>query len=163
MSSPNRLKNDLQSLLAEVRRDYPDISFEPDETFRWSSDKKTVYYDSEGENAVWSLLHELGHMLKGHRGYKSDRKLIQMEVEAWSKAQQLAARYDCPIDPGHIQDCLDSYRNWQRARSTCPRCSQTGVERTGGDYHCINCQKGWQVTPNRFCRAYRKQKFNSPK
>lgn len=158
MSSRVKSKNNFQGLLEEVQRDYPDIKFVPDETFRWSSEKRIVYYDPSVENPSWSLLHELGHMLKGHKGYKTDRKLVQMEVEAWSKAEELAKRYDYPIDPDYIQDCLDSYRYWQHERSTCPRCSQTGVEQTGGNYHCINCQKEWQVTPNRFCRVYRKQK-----
>lgn len=158
MNSPAKSKNNFQTLLTRVKRDYPNITFKTDEAFRWSSKEKTVYYNPSAENPSWSLLHELGHMLKSHTGYLTDRKLIQMEVEAWSKAEELAAEYNYPIDPDHIQDCLDSYRNWQRARSTCPRCSQTGIEQTSGNYHCINCQKDWQVTPNRFCRVYRKQK-----
>jgi hypothetical protein len=163
MSSLASLKNNFQALLARIRQDYPDISFEPDETFRWSSKDRIVYYNPDAENAAWSLLHELGHMLEGHQGYKTDRKLVLIEVEAWSRAEELALHYDCPIDPDYIQDCLDSYRYWQHERSTCPRCSQTGVEQTSGNYHCINCQKDWQVTPNRFCRVYRKQKLGADK
>lgn len=157
---PASSKTDFLSVLKRIRQDYPDIQFLEDETFRWSSEARIVYYDPSAEYAAWSLLHELGHMLNDHRGYKTDQRLVRMEVEAWNKAEGLANRYDCPIDKDYVQDCIDSYRNWQYERSTCPRCSQTGVEKLNGHYHCINCQAGWKVTTNRFCRVYRKRQLD---
>ena len=156
MSSPANSKTDFKGLLDKIRRDYPDIRFEEADNFRWSAEKSTVYYTAAAEDAVWSLLHELGHMTSRHKVYNTDAMLVRMEVEAWQKAGQLAGHYGLAIDEDYIQDCIDSYRDWQYRRSTCPDCSQTGVEKAGGNYKCINCRHSWQVTPNRFCRVYRK-------
>lgn len=156
MSLPTKTKNSFEPLLQRMKEDFPDIGFKPDETFKWSSESRTVYYNSSFKYAAWSLLHELGHMLSNHAAYKSDSALVRMEVEAWDKALELANRYGCLIDEEHIQDCIDSYRNWQYMRSMCPRCAQTGLERSNGRYTCINCREAWNVTTNRLCRVYRK-------
>lgn len=148
----------MNSLLKKVKADYPAISFTQAEDFRWSAEQATIYYSSVVDHAEWTLLHELGHMLHGHQGYQSDNALVHMEVEAWAKAQELAAHYNIEIDEDYIQDCLDSYRGWHHERSKCPTCTQTGLEISRGNYRCINCASTWQVTPNRFCRVYRKQK-----
>lgn len=157
MSSHSKLKNNFSSLLKQVSRDFPDINFKPGDTFRWSSETNTVYYDVSADHACWSLLHEAGHVSRGHSGYKSDSRLVRMEVEAWETALQIAGRYGITIDEDYVQDCIDSYRNWQYSRSKCPRCAQTGAEHTNGLYKCINCREEWQVSPNRFCRVYRRR------
>ena len=157
MSSRAKTKNSFDGLLHQMKKAYPLINFATDETFRWSSESRTVYYNKDSEYADWSLLHELGHMLNGHAGYKSDSSLVRMEVEAWGTALVIAEEYDCRIDEEYVQDCIDSYRNWQYTRSACPRCAQTGLEHTNGQYRCINCREAWNVTTNRFCRVYRKR------
>lgn len=151
------VKSSFGSLLKQLSVDFPDINFEPDKTFRWSSESHTVFYNSSSRYAPWSLLHEVGHMVRGHSGYKSDAALVRMEVEAWEEALELAGRYGIEIDEDYVQDCIDSYRNWQYSRGKCPVCSLTGVERADGQYKCINCGEQWRVTTNRFCRVYRKR------
>jgi hypothetical protein len=156
MSSPAKLKSNFSGLLARVRNDFPSVAFEPSDMFRWSAEAGTVYYDASSQDPMWSLLHEIGHMQHGHNVYNSDNALIRMEVEAWESARELGAGYGLIIDDGHIQDCLDSYRHWQHKRSTCPECTQTGVEKQNGTYRCINCHNTWNVSTSRFCRVYRR-------
>ncbi len=144
-------------LLEQIKRDYPTIHFKPGDEFRWSAEQQTIFYTSSTEEPVWTLLHELGHMIRQHNSYRSDTALVQMEVEAWTTAQGLADNYGIIIDEDYVQDCIDSYRQWRHERSTCPTCQQTGLETSTGQYHCVNCADTWQVTPSRFCRVYRKQ------
>lgn len=161
MNSPTKAVNKFQILLAQLGQDFPDINFEPHTEFRWSDEQRTIYYDESAEDASWSLLHELGHMINEHKSYNSDFMLVRMEMEAWEKAKQLAPQYGHKLDEDYIQDCLDSYRTWQNQRSACPTCQQTGIEKQNGQYYCINCRSTWKVTTNRFCRVYR-QKQSSP-
>ena len=158
MNSPAKSKkSEFGHLLAKIKLDYPEISFQADSNFRWSAETQTVYYDKNAGHAVWTLLHEVGHVISLHSGYHTDGMLVRMEVEAWQKAKELAESYGMQIDEDYIQDCTDSYRNWQYKRSMCPVCGQTGMEKPGGNYRCFNCGKTWNVTKNRFCRVYRKQ------
>ncbi len=157
MNSPAKSKtsSSFSTLLAAVKRDFPAMRFETSDTFSWSAEDKIIYYDPAAENPAWSLLHELGHMKYGHNTYNTDARLIRMEVEAWQSAKELAEHYGQAISDEHIEDCMDSYRNWQYLRSKCPVCAQSGVEKQSGHYHCINCRHNWTVTANRFCRVYR--------
>lgn len=158
-STQNNLKNNFSSLLADLRKKHLEVSFVEAESFYWSGDESTIFYDPTSEMPEWSLLHEVGHMLNGDKSYKSDAELIKMEVLAWEKARHIAKEdYEAEIDYEYIQECIDSYRNWQYARSKCPVCSQTGLEKEFCRYRCINCQKEWDVSKGRFCRAYRKTK-----
>ncbi len=157
MNSPDKTTSKFDTLLSTLRSDFPDITFELSDNFRWSDERRTIFYDDSAEYSSWSLLHEMGHMVRHHRRYSSDRVLVHMEVEAWEEAKNLARTYGHTIDEDYIQDCIDSYRLWRHQRSTCPRCEQTGVEKADGLYLCINCRNSWQVTTNRFCRVYRKK------
>lgn len=108
---------------------------------------------------VWSLLHETGHALLDHTSYKADFELLRLEVEAWERAKLLAADLDVAIDEDHIQDCLDTYRDWLFKRSICPQCNTKCLQQ--GDfvhYRCFNCHTVWRVSSSRFCRAYRSTK-----
>lgn len=100
-------------------------------------------------------------MTHNHTSYSSDTRLVGIEVEAWDAAIILAKKYDISVDEDYVQDCLDSYRKWQHDRSKCPKCQMAGLEVKNGEYKCFNCQNQWHVTPNRFCRAYRKIKKSS--
>jgi len=164
---------------------YPSISLMAGDTFYWSPVDKVVYYkhDNETDEGAWALLHESGHALLDHTQYYSDIELVLMEVEAWEKAKEIVekinfvrgARYGVrkkpqspnslpltshlspiTIDEDHIQDCLDSYRDWLHKRSLCPDCHLSGVQITNNTYSCIFCQKKWRVSSKRFCRPYRK-------
>ena len=160
MNSPTntvKVASNFARLLEKVSRDFPKIEFKLSDTFCWSDEDQSICYDPDAEHAIWSLLHELGHMHYKHDRYTTDVMLVRMEVEAWEKAKELGSHYDHAIDEDHIQDCIDSYRNWQHRRSTCPECEQTGIEKTSGTYLCINCRTTWKVTANRFCRVYRQR------
>jgi len=138
---------------------YPSISLKTGDTFYWSPTDKIVYYkqDNKTNEGVWALLHESGHALLDHTQYYSDIELVRMEMEAWDKACSIAKNLQLEIDESHIQDCLDSYRDWLHKRSLCPDCQLSGVQITNNTYSCIFCQKKWSVSSERFCRPYRKK------
>lgn len=151
----------MDTLLDRLKKDYPGLAFEPGVTFYWSPHDKKVYYREEnqdaGEIAVWSLLHEVGHALLGHNTYQSDFQLLAMEIEAWEKARELAAKHDHEIDANHIQDCLDTYRDWLYQRSTCPTCTSCNLQTDSKTYNCFNCGTTWHVSSSRLCRPYRRK------
>ncbi len=151
----------MRALLELLRADFPAISFVEAPAFSWSSQERTIFFTDSTEHASWSLLHEMGHMLANHNSYDSDIELLQMEAEAWQAAKQVARKYNHAIDDDHIEQCLDSYRDWLHQRSTCTVCAQAGLERNTGCYQCINCGHGWQVGHDRFCRVYRKKTESS--
>lgn len=144
------------NVLDILKADFPKIRFKRSDRFQWSPEDKTIYYAKGVENSDWSLLHEAGHMLCRHTSYSNDLGLLRMEVEAWEAARKLAEKYGSEIDEDHIDKCLDTYRDWIHKRSACPKCTQAGVEKTTGNYKCINCGHHWKVSSERFCRTYRK-------
>jgi hypothetical protein len=146
----------IKHLISDICSSHPKTSFEESIHFRWSPEENTIYYNPESETVAISLLHEVGHMFCGHTSYSSDVGLLKMEVSAWDHARKLAKKYMIDIDEEHIEKCLDSYREWIYRRSSCPLCTQAGIESQTGVYSCINCYKKWRVTTAKFCRVYRK-------
>lgn len=149
-------ESDLKNLLEKINADYPSLTFKKSDHFRWSPEDRTIFYYPKSSTAAWSLLHETGHMICGHAAFKSDIGLLRMEVAAWHEARKLAELYGLSIDEEYIEKCLDSYREWIYRRSSCPVCTQAGIEKKTGLYVCINCRNQWRVTNARFCRVYRK-------
>lgn len=150
----------MQKLLDHLYAMLPDTSCVPGEAFRWSPLENTITYrDAAKPTSLdkWALLHEAGHALLGHASYSSDVELLLMEVAAWEKAEALARELHVAIDPDHIQDCLDTYRDWLHQRSTCPVCITTSLQINSTTYRCHNCTTEWHVTPSRFCRPYRRR------
>ncbi len=147
----------LDSLVAKLDKEFPKVDFIKSTTFKWDPDNLKIFYSPAAEDSLWSLLHEVGHMVLGHQTYRSDFSLLKMEAQAWYKAKEIAAKHEMEIDTEHIEKCLDSYRDWLYARSNCRECMQTGMEISTGLYKCINCHFRWKVTPERFCRVYRKK------
>ena len=144
------------TLISRLQHDYPSLSFQKDTEARWSFADKTVFYTlNTGQEATWTLLHELGHALLGHASYASDVELLQKEVAAWEKARELARRYAIRIEETYAENCLDTYRDWLHRRSACPECSLQGIQQSSALYDCFNCQTTWKVTEQRFCRPYR--------
>ncbi len=145
---------------------YPELIFKPGKQFCWSPESGEVIYNAgaTGDSASWSLLHETGHALLKHTSYQADFQLIRLEVAAWEKAKELAAQLGVGIDEDHIQDCLDTYRDWLYKRSICPGCHSKCLQQDDYmHYRCFNCHTTWRVTPSRFCRAYRATKnINQP-
>jgi hypothetical protein len=148
----------MQKLLKTLQKDYPKVTFAPGETFSWSSRKQTIHYPQfagESVTAIWSLLHEMGHALLEHHTYQSDFELVKLEAAAWDKAAQLGQKYGHTIDVDHIQDCLDTYREWLYQRSTCPKCLINSLQRDLHTYCCYNCNTQWRVSRSKLCRPYR--------
>lgn len=149
----------MKKLVTALQSSYPDITFNEGTIFRWTPSTRSITYTDRGkEHNTWSLLHELGHAILNHQAYSSDIELLQKEVAAWRQAIALAANFDITIDTEHIENCLDSYRDWIHKRSTCPECSLQGIQRSSEQYFCLNCRHTWKVTSARFCRPYRRSK-----
>lgn len=148
----------MQKLLEELARLLPDITFQSGKTFHWSPQTTTITYEqakSYKPKQKWALLHEAAHALLNHRTYKTDLELLLLETAAWHKAQEIAKQLGHEIDNDHIQDCLDTYRDWLHQRSTCPRCSTISLQTSPHQYRCHNCTASWYVSASRFCRPYR--------
>lgn len=146
----------LDNLAKQLRDLLPEIVITPGESLHWSPEKQVITYKSdESDENLWGLLHEAGHARLGHSQYKTDIELLQLEVAAWHEAEQIASLLDQKIDAEHIQDCLDTYRDWLHQRSTCPRCGIVSFQETSRSYSCFNCHKNWSVSASRFCRPYR--------
>jgi hypothetical protein len=149
----------MEKLIEDLRRDYSHIDFEEADRASWSSEDQRVFYDpSDHAASIWAVLHELGHALLGHKSYGNDTNLLQKESDAWERALIISERYKVVIDPDHIQNCLDTYRDWLHKRSTCPTCGRHGLQRSKSLYYCPNCQNIWKVSSERFCRPYRLKK-----
>ncbi len=148
----------MQQLIIRLAEEFPAIIFRADKRFYWSPETQEVVYNvtATGDEARWALLHETSHALLNHSNYKNDFELVEMEVAAWEYAKQLATRLRLEaIDENHIQDCLDTYRDWLHKRCLCPRCGIRSFQQSAKQYSCHNCSSTWRVTPSRFCRAYR--------
>lgn len=148
----------MQKLLESLQQALPDQRFTPGKDFYWSPETREVFYKAEGKGSrdAWALLHETGHALLAHSSYNTDIELLKMEIAAWDKAHKLASQFGIIIDENHVQDCLDTYRDWLHARALCPTCSTRCLQSTSGsEYRCHNCHTSWKVTPSRFCRPYR--------
>jgi len=148
----------MDELLKSLKHDYPDINFTEGNSFRWSPQNKQIIYKagSKDINDSWALLHEVGHALLEHSTYNSDFELLKLEVAAWEKAQEIQSKYAIEINPEHIQNCLDTYREWLYQRSSCPSCNNTCLQTSLSEYRCFNCHSVWKVTVARFCRPYRR-------
>jgi hypothetical protein len=100
------------NLLSDVKRTVGhEFSFKSGETFYWSPENNTIYYDKARlteEIGGWSLLHELAHATLKHKNYNSDYDLLMMEVAAWDKAQGIAQQFGLTIDQDHVDECVDT-------------------------------------------------------
>lgn len=157
MSSRDQSVNNLLSYLSG---ELPEATFRAGTSFYWSPEKRVISYvrpQLDEQDGVWSLLHEAGHAQLGHKTYASDFELLSLEVEAWNTAKELGLELQIAIDEDHIQDCLDTYRDWLHRRSTCPTCGTVGLQHSPVEYRCHNCTTNWSVTASRFCRPYRRK------
>lgn len=148
----------MEKTLSQLQTLFPGLSFAAGKGFYWSPETREIFYDASrnGDRAIWSLLHETGHALLGHAAYQADFELVRLEVAAWEKAKEIAGDVGVTIDEDHVQDCLDTYRDWLYKRSICPECTTKALQQEDyAHYRCFNCRTTWRVTPSRFCRAYR--------
>jgi hypothetical protein len=144
-------------MLKQIMADHQQFSFVPGQVFKWSPRESTIYYQPTGE-VSWSLLHELGHALLGHHDYASDLELLKIELAAWERAKQIGADYGVVIDQDHIEDCLDTYRDWLKKRATCPECHTVTTQNSLNSYLCFNCDASWSVPSSPLCRVVRIKK-----
>lgn len=155
----------INDLSKSYRNLLKNITFVPAKSFYWSPKDQTIHVDEAALNTEigqWALLHEVGHAKLNHADYHSDFQLLALEVSAWQEAEKLAKSRGMQIDEDHIQDCLDTYRDWLYARSTCPTCRLNSLQVDTNTYSCPNCHTTWSVSRSRFCRPYRmKHKVNS--
>jgi hypothetical protein len=150
------------SLLHKLKTDYPEIHFSASDSFMWSPDAQTVFYNAAQPDSKALLLHEVSHGLLGHQAYTRDIELIAMEAAAWEKAKQLAEQYHFPMSEAVLENHLDTYRDWLHARSTCINCSATGYQSGKDVYTCPACTTQWRVNEARICELRRyKQKLPS--
>jgi hypothetical protein len=145
----------IASLINRLRSDYPDFNFTPGENYLWNPSNNTVFYRQSGIDYP-ALIHELSHAILGHKDYKRDIELVEMECKAWDYARQvLSKKYNIPIRHNDIDDHLDTYRDWLHARSTCPNCVATGIETKKHRYKCVVCNTSWRVNDARICMLRR--------
>jgi len=149
----NSLVHNCQKLLGN-------ITFTDSGNFYWSPHTKTIHYNLtalDTANGQWALMHETAHAQLGHLSYTNDVGLLKLEVAAWQEAVKLAEHFELSIDAEHIQECLNTYRDWLYARSTCPTCELNSLQVGETEYVCLNCSTQWFVSQSRFCRPYRMQ------
>ncbi len=157
MNLPNNIAM-TSNLLKSYRYFLKNVEFAPGKSFYWSPKDRVIHYDEaalDTEVGQWALLHEIAHAKLNHADYTSDFQLLTLEVAAWQKAEKLAKSHDIQINEDHIQDCLDTYREWLYARSTCPTCRLNSLQTDQKTYSCPNCRSQWSVSRSRFCRPYR--------
>lgn len=148
----------MDKLVSSLGTKFPRLKFTPGPRFYWSPETGEIFYhhESSDQESLWSLLHETGHAALGHTSYQGDFELLQMELAAWQRARQLGQEFNIEIDEDHIQDCLDTYREWLYKRCICPGCGTKCLQQDDSTlYGCHNCGSTWQVSSDRFSRTYR--------
>ena len=143
----------------KIAADYPQFSFQPGPQEHWSPKTNTITYNKSEplDELRYGLLHELAHAILDHHSYQSDFELLKMEAQAWALAVNIGNKYKIKLDNDHIQDCLDTYRDWLHRRSKCPTCGMHVLQKDITSYKCFNCGTAWQVSARRFARAYRRK------
>lgn len=149
---------EVKSFIGQVKADYPQFRFRRGRQDHWSPGSNMVIYNDDRPlvDLQYGLLHELSHALLAHKNYSGDFELLKLEAEAWAMAAKIGSKYGIAIDEDHVQNCLDTYRDWLHRRSTCPSCGMHVFQEDPKHYACFNCQTRWSVGPDRFARSYRK-------
>ncbi len=147
------------SLIQQLAKEHPALTFTASDEFRWSPIERTIYYDPSDPQAPALVLHEVSHALLEHLDYSSDIALLAMEAAAWDKAVVIAPQYKVIIKQAVIDENLDTYRDWLHARSTCPACTATGYKTRSDTYSCPACFHDWRVNEARSCQLRR---YSSP-
>jgi len=137
-----------KNLVDLLRKDHPDLDFISDDIFFYSP-PDTVHFIANHPDKNLLILHELGHALLEHVDYNLDIELLQMEVQAWEKAHELANHYKIKFNSDLLESQLDSYRDWLYTRSACPNCAMTGYQTPDRIYRCPTCLTRWKARINR--------------
>jgi hypothetical protein len=148
----------VRNTLKILQKHYPSITFNKGDVFSWSPKDNAVVYTlsyTDEDHAVYALIHEVAHAVLEHKHYVNDVDLLRHEVAAWHTAKDIAKKISITINEEHIQDCLDTYRDWIHKRATCPHCSVISAQQDTGGYTCFNCQTHWKVPDSPLCRVTR--------
>lgn len=157
---PAIMNSHFNTVLSHLKITHPAITFAQGDCFMWSPHTKTVLYNAAAsytKSDVWALIHEAAHAQLNHLDYKNDITLLRMESAAWERAKIIAASIGEIIDEEHVQDCLDTYRDWLHKRATCPSCNVVTMQRDDLSYKCFNCQDHWRVPESPLCRVTRRK------
>lgn len=148
--------------IAKLKADYPNFNFIAGKQEHWSPKRRAITFNATQplDNLRFGVLHELAHALLEHHNYQTDFELLKLESEAWELAAQIGKNYNVTISQEHIQNCLDTYRDWLHRRSACPACGMHVLQRSAKVYKCFNCHKEWHVSSGRFVRPYRRSISN---
>ncbi len=146
-------------MIDKLTKEFPALSFVKGKDFIWAPEELCVYYSTsiatnEGKQ---SMLHEVGHAILEHETYSHDIDLLKYELAAWEKAKSIANNFSVTINQDYIEDCLDSYRDWLKKRSTCPDCSFVNFQTSHSSYDCFNCGCSWRVPVSQVCRIQRRK------
>ncbi len=134
--------------MEEIIKQFPQFDYEPARMFVWSPSADTIYYDPKRvktANGKIALLHELGHAILQHRTYKYDIELLNMEMDAWDIARELAPRFGLKVDEDHAANAISSYDYWLSKRATCPDCNTFTLQSGRNQYKCFACGMQWRV------------------
>jgi hypothetical protein len=158
LSSQNKSLPTQAKLLKKFSSDYPALHFKAGTDFAWSPKSHTITYikDTTREPInTYALIHEVAHADLEHNTFSDDFSLLRLEVAAWERAKQISQSVSVEIDEEHVQDCLDTYRDWLHARAQCPTCGVVSLQAKDGSYTCFNCKTGWKVPKSQLCRVRR--------
>jgi len=154
MDATNSSSKTIENLISRLKHDYPTYIFQEGAQEHWSPKDKTIFFNSS--HPCFGVLHELAHAVLKHSTYQTDFELLKLESEAWELAAKIGQKYNIKIDEDHIQNCLDTYRDWLHRRSACPACGTHVLQKSSKNYYCYNCETVWSVSSGRFVRPYRK-------
>jgi hypothetical protein len=154
MDAMSLSNNTTEIFIKNLSKDFPSFKFKSSNQEHWSPKTKTIFFNPK--KSCYGVLHELAHAILEHTTYESDFELLKMEADAWELAIKIGQKYKIIIDEEHMQNCLDTYRDWLHRRSTCPSCNTHVLQSDSSNYHCYNCQTSWHVSSGRFARSYRR-------
>lgn len=159
MVATTSLNSKVESFIALLAKDYPNFVFCGGKDEHWSPKKNTITFNPSQPlmQLQYGVLHELAHALLEHVTYQSDFELLKLEASAWQLAADIGKHYGVAIKEDHIQNCLDTYRDWLHRRSTCPTCGLHVLQKDQKSYQCFNCRTAWRVSSGHFARPYRRQ------
>lgn len=144
-------------MITLLKNKYPEITFQPSDKYSWVAEKKIITFIKNDTNKLkhHSLLHELAHALLDHEYFKNDINLLKLERDAWAYAKRLLSEYKIEVNIDHIEDCMDTYRDWIHKRATCPQCAHVGYQSSKNSYDCLFCVVTWNVSESRLCMVKR--------
>ncbi len=156
--TPIKISDTTKKFIERLSLDYPDFKIERGQQEHWSPKNNTITFNpaQTPERIRFGVLHELAHAILEHNNYSSDFQLLEMESEAWHLASEIGLKYGVSISEDHVQNCLDTYRDWLHNRSKCPSCGMHVLQKSASAYRCFNCSTVWKVSAGRFVRPYRR-------